>query len=132
MSLSQDTYGTLDRSSLVLSQQSLSSSWNSLVGSEVSDLDSDISPYAASQVDVFGELPLDQAPLESVPAHQYQLSYELALDNVLTPFAAAELPPSSLAFQSKRFVIFFLLYMYLSESVECGLAFLLHCLQSLA
>lgn len=106
LSLSQDVYAyeALDQSSLAISQQALSSSWNSLHGSEVGDLVSEVPHYIASQAD-FNEVPLNEVSLGAPPTgHQYQLSYELALDNVLlTPFATTESPPfSTVAFQSQR------------------------------
>lgn len=106
MSLSQDICGhdALDQSSLSISQQFLSSSWNSLHGSEVGDLESEVPHYIASQAD-FNEVPLNEVSLGAPPTgHQYQLSYELALDNVLlTPLATTEAPPySTVAFQSQR------------------------------
>ena len=47
-----------------------------------------MSYYAGSQEDVYKEL--NEVPknnhLDVTSRHQYQLSYELALDNMLTPF----------------------------------------------
>lgn len=106
LSLSQDTYAyeALAQPSLAISQQSLSSSLDSLVDSEVGDLESGVPHYIASQAD-FNEVPLNQVSLEEPPTgHQYQLSYELALDNVLlTPLTTTDVPPvSTVAFQSQR------------------------------
>lgn len=76
--------------------RSLSSSWSSLY--DVDDFensnDSEYSYFEGSQVDVFQELgsAQQQGNHLDVAKHHYQLSYELALDNVLTPFAN-HMPP---------------------------------------
>ena len=70
--------------------QSLSSSWSSLFDLEdlESPNDSEYGFFEGSQVDVYQELRSTKPSNDlDVAKHQYQLSYELALDNMLTPFA---------------------------------------------
>ena len=66
---------------------SLSSSWNSLfdVGDFESPPDSDYLYFEGSQATSF-------QPMVNYddPKHHYQLSYELALDNLLTPFVGVQ------------------------------------------
>ena len=71
----------------------LNSSWNNVYdgmgGLDTAESDSS-SYYVGSQEDVFKEL--NELPknnhLNIGSRHQYQLSYELALDNMLTPFTS--------------------------------------------
>lgn len=72
----------------------LSNSWtNSAHHSLAPSTDSSDSYYMGSQGDVYRELnehaqyPGKGQSALGVAGHQYQLSYELALDNILTPFA---------------------------------------------
>ena len=72
------------------SNPSLTSSWNNIED----DFDQGYSYFESSQADALRELnEISRVPHPSrhhldVGRHQYQLSYELALDNVLTPFVA--------------------------------------------
>ena len=88
-------------------RNSFSSSWSSLLGGsgefgrgsvEVSDLHF-FESGGGSQSDLFQELselePRSRQQLDTASRHQYQLSYELALDNVLTPFASNPAPTIS-------------------------------------
>lgn len=74
-----------------VSDPSLTSSWNSLYNSvgAFNHPENDSSRFfVGSQEDVYKEL--NEVPknnhLDVTTRHQYQLSYELALDNMLTPF----------------------------------------------
>lgn len=79
----------LDESKNSSGKTSLNSSWNSLYdGVGAFDSPGDNSYYSGSQEDVFkeiNEIPKNTS-LDVASRHQYQLSYELALDNMLTPF----------------------------------------------
>ena len=71
-------------------QPSYNSSWSSLFDDAFNTLSTDSSYcYVGSQEDAFQELNemhKNKSHLEVSARHQYQLSYELALDNMLTPF----------------------------------------------
>lgn len=72
------------------STEQSSSSWNTLfnLGDFESSPDTYYEGYESSAVNSSGEPPVDKSrPKYDVAKHQYQLSYEMALDNVLTPFA---------------------------------------------
>jgi len=97
-SLSQGS--SLFSEGLELSRNSLTSSWNNVHGEEADDFEtsseiSDMPYYMGSQSDVFHELhELQNQQIGDIQhTHQYQLSYELALDNMLTPFSSYSLPP---------------------------------------
>ena len=81
----------IDEGKLSSEQSSLNSSWNSLFngrgGFDTPESDSSCY-YVGSQDEVYKELNEvpKKSPLDVSTRHQYQLSYELALDNVLTPF----------------------------------------------
>lgn len=86
----------------------LNSSWSNVYdgmgGRDTPESDSS-SYYVGSQEDILKEL--NEVPknnhLNAASRHQYQLSYELALDNMLTPFTshAPIVSPLATAAQSK-------------------------------
>ena len=99
-SLSQDNNPFDDHNLSVYPRGSLGSSWNSLYEGAASDFEtsseiSDAHYFEGSQTDVFQELQAQQYDLLAPTKHQYQLSYELALDNMLTPFASPNVFPGA-------------------------------------
>ena len=97
-SLSQDSNPFDDHNLSEYPRGSLGSSWSSLYTGAASDFEtsseiSDARYLEGSQSDVFQELQAQQYDLLAPAKHQYQLSYELALDNMLTPFAASNSLP---------------------------------------
>ncbi len=83
-----------------LRRSPLSSSWNALFGAGISDFETSFevseSPYLeGSQSDILNDVmqlsTSALAPSHLLEArHSYQLSYELALDNVLTPIVNSQ------------------------------------------
>lgn len=72
---------------LINSQQhSLANNWSSLYDQD-NPSNFEYSYFEGSQPDVLDELQSVRSNNLDVAKHQYQLSYELALDNMLTPFA---------------------------------------------
>lgn len=83
---------------------SSASSWNSLfdVGDFESPPDTDYNYFGGSQVGEFEDQSTNAQGSYDVAKHQYQLSYELAIDNVLTPFANHGPPVESPLVLSRR------------------------------
>ena len=76
-------------------------SWHSLEGGSDDDTSSNSDYFQGSQVDVLQEMKVH--PLSShlmAPKHGYQLSYELALDNVLSPVSSPGSPPYGMTYVS--------------------------------
>lgn len=71
-----------------LSKSTLTASWHSLEGNTGHEPCSD---YQNSQVDLLQEMGGPFPNRLEANKHGYQLSYELALDNMLTPFAPSAL-----------------------------------------
>lgn len=98
-SLSQGNLGFSDEfDDSAYPKGTFTSSWTNLYDEVADQYDSDLPYYMGSQSDVFQEL--HELQMQSnhhlgdmKHAHQYQLSYELALDNMLTPFASYIVPP---------------------------------------
>ena len=87
---------TLGSGKISSEQSSLNSSWSSLFEGAFDTVATDSSYcYVGSQEDAFKELnemPKNKNHLGVTARHQYQLSYELALDNMLTPFISSHPP----------------------------------------
>ena len=97
-SLSQGNLGFGDEfDNSTFPKGTFTSSWTNLYDEVADRFDSDMPYYMGSQSDVFQELHELQMQNHHLGdmkhAHQYQLSYELALDNMLTPFASHVVPP---------------------------------------
>lgn len=76
-----------------LSKSTLTASWHSLEGNTGFVVHEPCSDYQNSQVDLLQEMGGPFPNHLEANKHGYQLSYELALDNMLTPFAPSALQP---------------------------------------
>lgn len=77
-----------------LAKSELTASWHTLENSDVEGCGAESGYHESSQVDILQEM--KSHPLHNyleVHKHGYQLSYELALDNMLTPFVSPTSQP---------------------------------------
>lgn len=76
-----------------LTKSSLTASWHSLEDNSDFVVHEPCSEYQNSQADLLQEMGGPFPNRFEANKHGYQLSYELALDNMLTPFAPSALQP---------------------------------------
>lgn len=96
-SLSQEDGGHLAPKGL--GKSGLTASWHSLEGGSDDESELGSETFQGSQGDLLQEMRVHAMPSHLMaPKHGYQLSYELALDNMLTPFASPASPPYGITY----------------------------------
>lgn len=99
----EDSLSQEDRRHLVpiggLSRSGLTASWHSLEGGSDEESEPGSEKFHGSQGDLLQEMRVHAMPNHLMaPKHGYQLSYELALDNMLTPFVSPASPPYGMTY----------------------------------